>query len=188
MICSPVMDLHQIPCLYLKSEHEKKTRESSDNEDIAISCTKMHLNVNTDQLVAKTITSTFVITTDDKGMFDVLDTERALKEVGNVFAYMRSLITKTNERNNNELPVLSPQEYLELRCDAPQILDMALLALATGRNTINKSLYLSKERHDHQKFYLATIVSSDILLRCLCPSPGFFQLMFGDLLQRQQIT
>ena len=79
--------------------------------------TQERLNKN-GKLSSRTVISTFVISTNSDGMH-VLDMERALKEVANVFAYMHSPIAKTSHCNNNELPVLSPREYLELRCEVP---------------------------------------------------------------------
>jgi hypothetical protein len=52
-------------------------------------------------------------------------------------------------------------------------------------------LYLTLDKQDHQKQYLAAITSTNILLPTLhgIPgTPGHFQLMFGGLLNQQRLT
>jgi len=65
---------------------------------------------------------------------------------------------------------------------------MALLAMSTGKATIDESLYLIADRQDHQKHFLAALTSSDILLSNIRRTPGHLQLMLGELLARQRLT
>ncbi len=80
-----------------------------------------------------------------------------------------------------------------MRCRLLQqrLLDRALLALSTGNSGFNDDLFLTLDKQDHQKQYLTAVTSTDILLRTLCGNPGMpghFQLMFGELLNRQRLT
>ena len=123
-----------------------------------------------------------------------LDPTRALVEVGNFFSFLNAPLVETSLFNDIlELPVLSPREYLEMRCRLPQqrLLDRALLALSTGNSGFKDNLFLTPDKQDHQKQYLAAVTSTDILLRTLRGNPGMsghFQQMFGELLNRQRLT
>ena len=81
-ICKPTSDLRTFPALYLKENHKNEIMASSNNQGIAISCTKAKLNQD-GEMVSNTWTSTFVIRKNSDGTVDVLDMERALKEIGN---------------------------------------------------------------------------------------------------------
>jgi hypothetical protein len=162
---------------------------STNNQGIAISCTKAKLNED-NKLESKTITSTFVIKKNGDGTIDVLDKERSLADIGKVFSFMHTPIAKSSHNNmsSSDIPVLSPREYLELRCRSPRILDIALFAMSTGKSTIEEEKYLSANCPSHQRQYLAAMTSSDVLLRNLRHGPDIFQVMFGDLIQRQRVT
>ena len=72
-------------------------------------------------------------------------------------------------------PVLHPREFLEMRCENPLFLDIALFAMATGQPTVDKEKCLTPNNQDYQRQFL-------ILRRINTHSPGPFQLLFGDLL------
>jgi hypothetical protein len=92
----------------------------SENEGVVISCSKIRQKEN-GKLDVKTITSTFIMKHREGMPAKALDPNRALVKVGNVFSYMHSPLAETSYFNNiNELPVLSPREYLEMRCQLPQ--------------------------------------------------------------------
>jgi hypothetical protein len=102
------------------------------------------------------------------------------------------LAEKSYFNDIHELPVLSPRVYLEMRCRLPQqqLLDRGLFAVSTDKSEFNDELYLTPDKQDHPKQYLAAIASTDILLRTLrgIPRmPGHFQLMFGELLNQQRL-
>jgi hypothetical protein len=60
--------------------------------------------------------------------------------------------------------------------------------MSTGKSTIEEEKYLSANCPSHQRQYLAAMTSSDVLLRNLRHGPDIFQVMFGDLIQRQRVT
>ena len=142
----------------------------------------------------KMITSTFIIRHQVGMPAKALYPTRALVEVGNFFSFLHAPLFETSLFSDIlELPVLSPREYLEMRCRLPQqwLLDRALLALSTGDSCFNDDLFLTPDKQDHQKQYLGAVTSTDILLHTLRGNPGtpgHFQLMFGELLNRQRLT
>lgn len=76
-----------------------------------------------------------------------------------------------------------------MQCREPRIIDVALLAMSTGKATIDESLYLTADRQDHQKHFLAALTSSNILLHNIRRTSGqHLQLMLGELLARQRLT
>jgi hypothetical protein len=116
VICNPTTDVRPVPVLCLKERHKDEIMASTNNQGIAISCTKAKLNED-NKLESKTITSTFVIKTNGDGTIDVLDKERSLADIGKVFSFMHTPIAKSSHNNmsSSDIPVLSPREYLELR-------------------------------------------------------------------------
>jgi hypothetical protein len=182
-----------LPTVWLKQQHQGEIKETPENEGVVISCSKIRQKKN-GMLDVKTITSTFVIRHQAGMPAKALDPTRALVEVGNVFSFLHAPLVETSLFNDIlELPVLSPREYLEMRCRLPQqrLLDRALLAISTGNSSFNDDLFLTPNKQDHQKQYLSAITSTDILLRTLRGNPGtpgHFQLMFGELLNRQRLT
>jgi hypothetical protein len=184
---------HHLPTLWLKQQHQSEITETPENEGVVISCSKIWQREN-GKLDVKTITSTFVLRHRESMPVQASNPNRALVEVGNVFSFMHGPLAETSYFNDiHELPVLSPREYLEMRCRLPQqrLLDRALFAVSTGKSEFNDELYLTPDNQDHQKQYLAAITSSDILLRTLRGNPGtpgHFQLMFGELLNWQRLT
>ena len=182
-----------LPTVWLKQQHQGEIKETPENEGVVISCSKIRQKEN-GMLDVKTITSTFVIRHQAGMPAKALDPTRALVEVGNVFSFLHAPLVETSLFNDIlELPVLSPREYLEMRCRLPQqrLLDRALLAISTGNSSFNDDLFLTPNKQDHQKQYLSAITSTDILLRTLRGNPGtpgHFQLMFGELPNRQRLT
>ncbi len=167
--------------------------EMPKNEGIVISCSKIRQKEN-GKLDVKTITSTFVLRHRDGMPVVALNPNRALVKVGNLFSFMHGPLAETSYFNDvHELPVLSPREYLKMRCRLPQqrLLDRALFAVLTSKSEFNDELYLMPDKQDHQKQYLAAITLSDILLHTLRGNPGMpghYQLMFGELLNQQRLT
>lgn len=182
----------KIPAYLLKRRHYNTLMESSSNRGIAICCYKVGKSKDGDFLDVESATATFVLTTEKVGNVEcqrVLgEMDPVLDQVGNVFSFMHDPIAKMSHFRVDDLPVLTPREFLEMRCHRPQILDRALLALSTGYHEFNRNVYLDTNEQDLRKFYLAAIISSDILLRCIRKTPGYFQLMFKALLARQKIT
>jgi hypothetical protein len=182
-----------LPTLWLKQQHQSKITEVPENEGVIISCSKIRQKEN-GKLDVKMITSTFIIKHREGILAKALDPSRALVKVGNIFSFMHSPLAETSYFNNiHELPVLSPRENLKMRCLLPQqqLLDRALFAISTGKSKFNDELYLTHDKQDHQKQYLAAITLTKILLRTLRgipETPGHFQLMFGELLNQQRLT
>ena len=139
-------------------------------------------------------TSTFVTKSKDKkkgSPLEILDPERAVKEFGTVFSLFHQLLSATSPFHTSDPtlePVLHPREFLEMRCGNPLFLDIALFAMATGQPTVDKEKCLTPNNQDYQRQFLASIISSDILRRINTHAPGPFQLLFGDLLDRQCVT
>lgn len=122
---------------------------------------------------------------------EVLDHANALEVIGKVFGFLyeHEPIAKMSNCFIHELPVLSPREFLELQCHEPRLLDRALFALSTGNFKFNKSNCLTKQsKLDHQKQYLAAVISSDILLCTQRKVPGHFQLMLGEEIAQQTVS
>jgi hypothetical protein len=182
-----------LPTVWLKQQHQTEIKETPENEGVVISCSKIWQKRN-GMLDVKTITSTFIIRHQAGMPAEALYPTRALVEVGNFFSFLHAPLVETSLFNDIlELPVLSPREYLKMRCRLPQqrFLDRALLALSTGNSGFNDDLFLTPDKQDHQKQYLAAVTSTNILLRTLRGNPGTpgnFQLMFGELLNRQRLT
>ena len=139
-------------------------------------------------------TSTFV--TESKGenkgsSLEILDPERAVTEIGNVFSLFHQVLYATSPLHISDPtlePVLHPREFLERRCENPLLLDVALYSMATGKPSVNKEKCLTPNNQDYQRQFLASIVSSDILRRINTKDPCSFQLLFGNLLNRQCVT
>ena len=183
-----------VPVYRLGKQHRDLIFESEDNEGIAISCYKVR-KTNGGSLNVKHCTATFVLLNKEDEKTNepvkVYDQTRALEEVGNVFTSMHSPIAKASMDFITDPPVLSPRELLEMRVQGPRMLDRALYAISTGYKKFDKPTFLAASEQDQRKMYLAAIISADILLRFLRGnpgSPGFFQLMFGELLRRQRLT
>jgi hypothetical protein len=158
----------------LKQQHQSEITKTPENEDVVISCSKIHQKEN-GKLDIKMITSTFVIKHREGMPAKALDLNRALVKVGTIFSFMHSPLAEMSYFNNiHELPVLSPREYLEMRCRLPQqqLLDRALFAVLTSKSELNDELYLTPNKQDHQKQYLAAITLTDILLHTLRGIPG----------------
>lgn len=119
-----------LPVHWLKQRHNNELMESSSNEGIVISCTKIQRNDEDGKFEKKTITSTFVLSHKVGTPIEVLDQDRALSEVGNIFAFLHGPIVVPSNPNNLHLPVLSPREIVEMRCHTPQLLDRAVHAMA----------------------------------------------------------
>lgn len=167
-----------LPVVWVKQQHRNEVMESSSNEAIAISCTKIKKNEN-GKLNIATVTSTFVLRHNEDGrQTEVLDPERSLEEVGSVFSFMHHPIVVASSCHRKDLP----REYLEFGCNNQTLLVRAMFAMSTGKSKYDKSLYLASDSQDHQKQYLAATISSDILLRNLRDTPGPFQLMLGEVL------
>lgn len=105
---------------------------------------------------------------------------QALIEVGAFFAFLH-VIAKASVSHESHLPVLSPRELLKYRCHSPRLIDRAKFSIGSGLTEFDPELYLSKDHQDHQRFYLAALVASDVLLRNLRKNPGHLQLMFNEL-------
>ena len=177
-----------LPVTWLKEQHCNEIEASEKNEGIVLSCTKIQQSTN-GKVTRNSMTSTFVLHHKGVNMpIEILDRDRALEEIGRFFGFLHEPIAQASNCLVHEQPVMSPRECLELRCDEPRLLDRALFALSTSNFGFVKSKYLAKGNQDHQKQYLAAIISSDILLRAARKSPGIFQLMFNDKLAREQVS
>lgn len=115
------------------------------------------------------------------------DPMQALVEVGAFFAFLH-VIAKASVSHESHLPVLSPREMLKFRCHSPRLIDRAMFAMGSGEIEFNPELYLSTDHQDHQRFYLAALVASDVLLRNLRKHLGYVQLMINELLHRQKVS
>jgi hypothetical protein len=180
-----------VPVYRVVQQHSDEIMESSDNEGIAISCYKVTKNGATFSVGHSTATFLLLNSGRTNEAVKVFNQNRALDEVGRVFAYMHSPIAKASMDRIRDPPVLSPRELLEMRVQGPRMLDRALYAISTGHRKFDASKILAASEQDLRKMYLAAIISADILLRFLRGnpgSPGFFQLMFGELLRRQRTT
>jgi hypothetical protein len=188
-ICKPTIDFRPVPALYLKEQHKDEIMAHPNNKGIAISCAKVEMNKD-GKLVSSTTTIAFIIRQNSDDTVDVLDIEKAVKDIGKVFTYMHYPLAKSSVSNmrSSDIPVLSPREYLDMRCRSPRMLDMALFALSTGKKELEETKYLIENSPSHQKQFLAATISSDIMLRNLRKGPDIFQAMVGDLVERQQVT
>ena len=182
-----------VPTYRVMTQHRDQLSESVDHEGIAISCFKIRKKGHGEGFTVGHNTATFVLMNSkrENEAVKVFDQDRAMEEVGTLFAYMHTPIAKASMDSITDPPVLSPRELLEMRVQGPRMLDRALYAISTGQTTFNKSEVLAPNKQDLRKMYLAAMISADILLRFLRRnpgSPGFFQLMFGELLRRQRTT
>jgi hypothetical protein len=185
--------ISNLPAYQVVTQHRDKLMESVDHEGIAISCYKIRKKEHGGGFTVKHTTATFVLMNSEREneAVKVFDQDCALEEVGKVFTFMHTPIAKASMDNIKDPPVLSPRELLEMRVQGPRMLDRALYAISSGHTDFNKSEFLASDKQDSRKMYLAAMVSADILLRFLRGnpgSPGFFQLMFGELLRRQRTT
>ena len=178
---------NNLPLEYLKQRHANEIREDKQHEAIVLHCSKAKLDGD-GYLVVQSVTSTLVIKKTTKDDVAILNNNQALIEIQNFFGFLHYPIVRTSNTDETHPPVLSPRELLEMRCQRRRILDCALYALSTGIIEFDATRFLNPDSSDHQKHFMAATITSDILIRNLNNKPGYFQLMFGELLVRQQIT
>ena len=173
-----------LPYDWLIDQHIDEIEEDPEyNEAFVFYCSRVQLD-DAGDLVDTSVTSSFVLRKRGDVAFD----GRTIAELRNFFAFLHQPLLHTSNLRSKHLPVFSPREYLERRCSSMRPIDAALFSLGTGIVEFDRELYLQPGNQDHQRQYLAAIVASDVLLRNIRPTPGFFQLMFGELLQRQKFT
>ena len=178
---------NNLPLEYLKQRHANEIREDKQHEAIVLHCSKAKLDGD-GYLVVQSVTSTLVIKKTTKDDVAILNNNQALIEIQNFFGFLHYPIVRTSNTDETHPPVLSPRELLEMRCQRRRILDCALYALSTGIIEFDATRFLNPDSSDYQKHFMAAAITSDILIRNLNNKPGYFQLMFGELLVRQQIT
>jgi hypothetical protein len=181
------------PVQWLVKKYRDKVvagKQDGGYQAVALSCTKLELN-ESGKLGTKTVTSTLLlkrIKVKSKTVYEVEDHMQGLIEVGDFFSFLYHPIVCTSNTLSKDLPVLSPREMLLMRCRHSRLLDRALWALGTGKNNFDHEFFLKPDNQDYQKYFMAAIISSDILLRNSRDSPGYFQLMMDEILIRQRTT
>jgi hypothetical protein len=180
----PVYLKKDLPVEYLLHTHQNELSQDGSKEGVVLYCGRAK-RTHDGKFGVKYVSVSYVHQPNNTGVYS----SDILLEIGKYFSYLHNIILVPSKHHaQTHLPVLSPREYLEYRHSTIRPIDAALFSLSTGKFAPEFDLILEKDHTTFQNQYLATIAASDLLLRSVSNAPCFFQLMFGELLQRQNVS
>lgn len=173
-----------LPIEYLLNEHREDMKKDKNNEGIVLFSGRFSQNIDGSANIESTAVAFVLQKTEYLEEYN----DHALAQLRKFFAFLHPIITTTSKPKIEDIPVMSPRELLEYRMIAPRPLEASLYSLATGEIEFCTEKIMNPDNPTYQNQYLATILASDALLRTIMTKPGEFQLMFGEVVQRQKTS